>query len=80
MTYKITSFGEERAYLSDFRTFVQFALVWYCLFPIPLGVGLWHWTFLLHFIISKSVGVQQLDSSASAFLLNLHRYFISVFV
>ena len=34
----ITSLGEERAFLSAFRTFVQFALVWFCLFPLPLGV------------------------------------------
>ena len=34
----LTSLGEERATLSDFRTFVQFALVWFCLFPLPLGV------------------------------------------
>ena len=31
----ITSLGEERANLSAFRTFVRFALVWFCL---PLGV------------------------------------------
>ena len=37
----ITSLGEERA--SAFRTFVRFAFVWFCLFPLPLGVweGLW---------------------------------------
>ena len=34
----ITSFGEERAYLSAFRTFVRFVLVWICRFPLPLGV------------------------------------------
>ena len=34
----ITSLGEERANLGAFRTFVQFALVWLCLFPLPLGV------------------------------------------
>ena len=34
----ITSLGEERANLSAFRTFIQFALVWFCLFPLPLGV------------------------------------------
>ena len=33
----ISSLGEERAYLSAFPTFVQFALVWLCLFPLPLG-------------------------------------------
>ena len=32
----ITSLGEERANLSAFRTFVRF--VWFCLFPLPLGV------------------------------------------
>ena len=34
----ITSFGEERANLSVFHIFVQFALVWFCLFSLPLGV------------------------------------------
>ena len=34
----ITSLGEERANLSAFRPFVRFALVWFCLFPLPLGV------------------------------------------
>ena len=39
----ITSLGEERANLRAFRTFVGFALVWFCLFPLPLGIweGLW---------------------------------------
>ena len=32
----ITSLGEDN--LSAFRTFVRFALVWFCLFPLPLGV------------------------------------------
>ena len=30
--------GRERASLSAFRTFVRFAYVWVCLFPLPLGV------------------------------------------
>ena len=34
----ITSLGEEIANLSAFRTFVRFALVWFCLFPLPLCV------------------------------------------
>ena len=34
----ITSLGEERANLSAFRRFVRFALLWFCLFPLPLGV------------------------------------------
>ena len=39
----IISLGEEWAHLGAFRTFVRFALVWFCLFPLPLGVweGLW---------------------------------------
>ena len=32
------SLGEERADHSAFRTFVRFVLVWFCLFPFPLGV------------------------------------------
>ena len=35
----ITSLGEERANLSAFRTFDRFALVWFCLFHLPLRVG-----------------------------------------
>ena len=34
----ITSLGKERANLSAFRTLVRFALVWFCLFPLPLSV------------------------------------------
>ena len=34
----ISSLGEERAYLSAFRTFVQFVLVWIYQFPLYLGV------------------------------------------
>ena len=36
----ITSLGEERANLSAFRTFVRFALVWFCLFPLHVWDGL----------------------------------------
>ena len=34
----ITSLEEEIANLSAFRTFVRFVLVWFCRFPLPLGV------------------------------------------
>ena len=34
----ITSLGEERANLGAFRRFVQFALVGFCLCPLPFGV------------------------------------------
>ena len=34
----ITSLGEERTSFSALRTFVRFALVWFCLFPLSLGV------------------------------------------
>ena len=43
----ITSLEEERANLSAFRTFVWFALVWFCLFLFLLvsgkGCDLWLW-------------------------------------
>ena len=34
----ITLLEEERAHLSAFRTFARLALVWFCLFPLPLGI------------------------------------------
>ena len=34
----ISSLGEERSNLSVFRTLVRFMLVWFCLFPLSLGV------------------------------------------
>ena len=34
----ITSLREEGADLGAFHAFVRFALVWFCLFPLPLGV------------------------------------------
>ena len=34
----ITSFEEERANLSAFRTFVRYVLVWICRFPLPVSV------------------------------------------
>ena len=35
----ITSLGEVRGSLGAFSTFVRFALVWFCLFPLPLCVS-----------------------------------------
>ena len=46
----IALFGEERANLSAFRTFVRFVLVWFCLFLLPLGV----WEGLLFVIVALS--------------------------
>ena len=37
LTLRLPRLGK-RANLSAFRTFVGFALVWFCLFPLPLGV------------------------------------------
>ena len=34
----ISSLGEENELVGAFRTFVRFALVWFCLFPLPFGV------------------------------------------
>ena len=49
----ITSLGEERANLCAFRTFVRFALVWFCLFPLPLGV----WEGLRFVIVALPAGL-----------------------
>ena len=38
LSIAITWLGEERVYPNTFRTFVRFALVWFCLFPLPLGI------------------------------------------
>ena len=51
----ITSLEEERANFSVFCTFVRYALVWFCLFPVPLGRAVvcdcgTPWTFLLPFL------------------------------
>ena len=69
----IISFGEERADLSAFRTFVRFALVWFCLFSLPLGVleglFLWvsavcdcgtPWTFLLPFFFLVKLSMKNM--------------------
>ena len=64
----ITSLGEERAHLCTFRTFVRFALVWFCLFPLSLRVwdGLHdcgtRWTFLLPFLSSLHINFFPVDS------------------
>ena len=54
----INSLGEEGDNLSAFRTFVRFALVWFCLFPLLLGVweGLRLVTFLLPFLHLQNYG------------------------
>ena len=44
----ITSLGEERANLSAFYMCVRFTLVWFCLFPLSLGV----WEGLLLVIVA----------------------------
>ena len=44
----ITSLGEQRANVSAFRTFFRFALVWFCLFPLPVGI----WVGLLFVIVA----------------------------
>ena len=63
----ITLLGEESANLSAFRTFVRFALVWFCLFPLPLGFwkglrfvivtlpGLFSYLFLITIFINMGV-------------------------
>ena len=68
----ITSIEKERANLSAFRTFDRFALVWFCLFPLPLGVweglrfvimallGLFSYLFVQSFISGYGVYVDKL--------------------
>ena len=63
----ITSLGEERANLSAFCTFVRFALVWFCLFPLPFGVweglrfvivalpGLFSYLFFLQYLVMADI-------------------------
>ena len=67
----ITSLGEERASLGSFRTFVWFALVWFCLFPLPLGV--WEG---LRFVI---VALPGLFSYLFFFFLILNKIFFVLF-
>ena len=38
LALRLSRLGEERASLGAFCPFVRFALVWFCLFPLPLGV------------------------------------------
>ena len=46
----ITSLREERATPSAFRTFVRFVIVWFHLFPLPLGV--WEGLRLVNVVLS----------------------------
>ena len=88
----ITSLGEERANLSAFRTFVRFALVWFCLFPLPLGIwegmrfvivafpGLFSYNVLLPFVLSfhnHSALLVMTTTRKLAFFLNLYRTNVS---
>ena len=46
LSVAFTSLGKKRANLGAFRTFVRFALVWFCflfLFMSRMGCGLWLW-------------------------------------
>ena len=43
----IISPGEERASLVAFRTFVRFAFVCFCRFPLPLGIWDWLWVVIV---------------------------------
>ena len=58
----ITSLGEERPSFGAFRTFVRFALVWFCLFPLPFGV--WEG---LRFVIVALPGLFSYPLSCSIF-------------
>ena len=52
LALQLPRLGKKRASLGAFRTFVRFALVWFCLFPLPLGV--WEW---MRFVIVALPGL-----------------------
>ena len=65
LALRLPRLGEERANLSSFCTFVRFVLVWFCRFPLPLGVweGLQHsldfsLTFFSTFITFEPLRIQ----------------------
>ena len=73
----VTSVGEERANLSAFHMFVRFALVWFCLIPLPLGV----WEGLRFVIVALpglfshlffSLGTKQLNTFRSSRLVQIN--------
>ena len=67
----ITSLVEETANLSAFRTFVRFALVWFCLFPPPLGV--WEG---LRFVIVALPGLFSYFFFSELFIGQLTKYLL----
>ena len=66
----ITSLGEERANLCAFRTFVRFALVWFCLFPLPLGVWEGLWFVIVALPLTFSCILHYIQNSFSAYETN----------
>ena len=74
-TIAITSLGEERVNLSDFRTFVRFVLVRICRFPLPLGV--WEG---LRFVIVTLPGLFSYLFSYLGFVLSLFVHYLPFFL
>ena len=66
----ITSLGEERANLSAFRTSLRFELVWFCLFPLPLGV----WERMQFVIVALTVAFPGLFSNLFFFFYIIMNY------
>ena len=78
----ITSLGKEKANFSAFHTFVRFALVWFCLFSLPLGVweglrlvivalpGLSSYLYIRTFIYESKI--------YSSLLMGIHQFSFSV--
>ena len=64
----ITSLWEVRANLSAFCTFVRFALVWVCQFPLPLGV----WERLRFVIVADCGRLHTYLSTQSLLMAMLH--------
>ena len=72
----ITSLGEERANLSAFRTCVRFVLVWFCRFPIPLGV----WEGLRFVIVALPGLFSYLFCECLIIYLDPEFHFISIYI
>ena len=73
LSIAITSLGEVRANLSAFHTFVRFALVWFCLFPLPLCVrdGLEFVIVALPRLLRRPTGDQEVAGSTPAEVGNI---------
>ena len=74
LVLRLPRFGEERANLSSFRTFVRFVLVWICRYPLPLGV----WEGLRFVIVALPGLFSYLFFKVIPFVMHLNRGYIKI--